>query len=104
MRRDHELIEIALVLGVSREKHRMGLQKSESFECPSAKRLPRKRDEIFIPTKITPAHTELQEMTECLRERRKCHELSVVMTRPMMSLEIGFGWTEDVTEGESFPL
>jgi hypothetical protein len=36
----HELFEISLVLGVSREKHRMGLQKSGSFECPSAKRLP----------------------------------------------------------------
>lgn len=51
-----------------------------------AREVARKRNERFIPIKITPAHAKLQERTRYLREWRKQHEQLAVMTGPTKGL------------------
>ena len=51
-----------------------------------AREVARKRNERFIPIKITPAHAKLQERARYLREWRKQHEQLAVMTGPTKGL------------------
>ena len=50
----------------------------------AAREVTKKRNEQFIPIKITPAHAKLQERTRYLREWQKQHEQLVVMTGPTL--------------------
>jgi dynein heavy chain 1 len=47
----------------------------------------RKRSEKFIPVKINPAHSKLQERTTYLRGFRRTHEQLRVMTEPAKGLK-----------------
>ncbi|KAJ4485207.1 dynein heavy chain, N-terminal region 1-domain-containing protein [Lentinula aciculospora] len=51
-----------------------------------ARDVTRKRSERFIPIKIVPAHSKLQERTRYLRDWRKQHEQLAVMTGPTKGL------------------
>ncbi|THH07940.1 hypothetical protein EW145_g3047 [Phellinidium pouzarii] len=51
-----------------------------------AREVTRKRSERFIPIKIQPAHTKLQERIHYLREWKKQHEQLAVMTGPTKGL------------------
>ena len=52
----------------------------------AAREVARKRNERFIPIKITPAHAKLQERARYLREWRKQHEQLAVMSGPTKGL------------------
>jgi dynein heavy chain 1 len=65
----------------------------------------RKRSEKFIPIKITPAHSKLQERIAFLRAFRRTHEQLRVMTGPTRGLKnSGVGALTDIDMEEEVRL